>query len=174
MKSPLCRSAAEQLWQYIINMRFEVREESQSLINVRPKSSSPATAKSSNSSRSRLSNDNRSDNSSKALEVTSPQVSQERMGSLRVMDLPRYHSLVEDFVRLADRWMAVGQLMGPANIGGGYLLNLQIPLSASGKKTHSIFASNCIKSVLLMYFYGKIWKIYKNNYNTECGFVLMW
>ena len=25
--------------------------------------------------------------------------------------------------------MAAGQLMGPANIGGGYLLNLQIPLS---------------------------------------------
>ena len=53
------------------------------------------------------------------------------MGSLRVTDLPRYHSLVEDFGRLADRWMAAGQLMGPANVGGGYLLNLQIPLSGS-------------------------------------------
>ena len=51
------------------------------------------------------------------------------MGSLRVTDLPRYHSLVEDFGTLADRWMAAGQLMGPANVGGGYLLNLQIPLS---------------------------------------------
>ena len=51
------------------------------------------------------------------------------MGSLTVMELPRYHSLVEDFGRLADRWMASGQLMGPANVGGGYLLNLQIPLS---------------------------------------------
>ena len=61
----------------------------------------------------------------------SPQVSQERMGSLRVMDLPRYHSLVEDFGRLADRWMAAGQLMGPANVGGEYLLNLQIPLSGN-------------------------------------------
>ena len=51
------------------------------------------------------------------------------MGSLTVTELPRYHSLVEDFGRLADRWMASGQLMGPANVGGGYLLNLQIPLS---------------------------------------------
>ena len=44
-------------------------------------------------------------------------------------DLPRYHSLVEDFGRLADRWMAAGQLRGPVNVGGGYLLDLQIPLS---------------------------------------------
>ena len=53
------------------------------------------------------------------------------MGSLTVMDLPRYHSLVEDFGRFADRWMATGQLTGLANVGGGYLLNLQIPLSGS-------------------------------------------
>ena len=51
------------------------------------------------------------------------------MGSQTVMDLPRYHSLVEDFSRLADRWMAAGQLRGPANAGGGYLLDLTIPLS---------------------------------------------
>ena len=51
------------------------------------------------------------------------------MGSLRVTDLLRYHSLVEDFGRFADHWMASGQLMGLANVGGGYLLNLQIPLS---------------------------------------------
>ena len=51
------------------------------------------------------------------------------MGSLTVTELPRYHSLVEEFGRLADRWMASGQLMGPANVGGGYLLNLHIPLS---------------------------------------------
>ena len=51
------------------------------------------------------------------------------MGPSIVMDLLRYHSLVEDFGRLADRWMAAGQLMGPANAGGGYRLNLQIPLS---------------------------------------------
>ena len=63
--------------------------------------------------------------------TTSPQVSKERMDSLRVMDLPRYHSLVEDFGRLADRWMAAGQLRGPANVGGGYLLNFQIPLSGN-------------------------------------------
>ena len=67
--------------------------------------------------------------SSEALEVTSPQVSQETMGPTTVTDLPRYHSLVEDFGRLADRWMAAGQLRGPANVGGGYLLDLRIPLS---------------------------------------------
>ena len=53
----------------------------------------------------------------------------ETMGPLRVTDLPRYHSLVEDFGQLADHWMAAGQLRGPANVGGGYLLDLQIPLS---------------------------------------------
>ena len=67
--------------------------------------------------------------SNEVSEVMSPQVSQERMGPSTVADLPRYHSLVEDFGRLADRWMAAGPLMGPANAGGGYLLNLQIPLS---------------------------------------------
>ena len=51
------------------------------------------------------------------------------MGSQTVMDLPRYHSLVEDFGRLTDHWMAAGQLRGPANAGGGYLLDLTIPLS---------------------------------------------
>ena len=24
-----------------------------------------------------------------------------------------------------------------------------------------------------MYFYGKLWKIYENNYNIECGFFMM-
>ena len=67
--------------------------------------------------------------SNKVLEVTSPQVSLEMMGPSTVTDLPRYHSLVEDFGRLADHWMAAGQLRGPANVGGGYLLDLQIPLS---------------------------------------------
>ena len=62
-------------------------------------------------------------------EVMSPQVSLETTGPQTVTDLPRYHPLVEDFGRLADRWMAAGQLRGPANIGGGYLLDLQIPLS---------------------------------------------
>ena len=70
-----------------------------------------------------------SDNSDKVLEATSTQVSRERMGSQRVMDLPRYHSLVEDFSQLADCWMAAGQLRGPANAGGRYLLDLTIPLS---------------------------------------------
>ena len=62
--------------------------------------------------------------SNKGLEVMSPQASLETMGPSIVTDLPRYHSLVEDFGQLADRWMAAGQLRGPANIGGGYLLDL--------------------------------------------------
>ena len=76
-----------------------------------------------------MSSDKESVGSNEVSEVTSPQVSQERMGPARVTDLLRYHSLVEDFGRLADRWMAAGQLRGPANVGGGYLLDLQIPLS---------------------------------------------
>ena len=71
----------------------------------------------------------RADDSNEVLEATSPQVSRERMGSQRVTDLLRYHSLVEDFSRLAECWMAAGQLRGPANAGGGYLLDLTIPLS---------------------------------------------
>ena len=59
----------------------------------------------------------------------SPQVSLETIGAQTVTDLPRYHSLIEDFRRLADRWMAAGQPRGPANVGGGYLLDLGIPLS---------------------------------------------
>ena len=76
-----------------------------------------------------MSSDEESVNSNEVLEVTSPQVSLETMGPSTVTDLPRYHSLVDDFGRLADRWMAAGQLRGPANVGGGYLLDLQIPLS---------------------------------------------
>ena len=76
-----------------------------------------------------MSSDEESIGSNKVSEGMSPQVSLETMGSQTVTDLPRYHSLVEDFGRLADRWMAAGQLRGPANIGGGYLLDLQIPLS---------------------------------------------
>ena len=67
--------------------------------------------------------------SNEVSEVMSPQVSLETMSSQTVTDLPRYHPLVEDFGRLADRWMAAGQLRGPANVGGGYLLDLWIPLS---------------------------------------------
>ena len=76
-----------------------------------------------------MSSDKESIGSSKGSEVMSPQVSLETMGPATVTDLPRYHSLVEDFGRLADRWMAAGQLRGPANVGGGYLLDLRIPLS---------------------------------------------
>ena len=39
------------------------------------------------------------------------------------------HHAPQHFGRLADHWMAAGQLRGPANIGGGYLLDLQILLS---------------------------------------------
>ena len=76
-----------------------------------------------------MSSDEGSDGLSKVSEVMSPQVSLETMGPQTVTDLPRYHSLVEDFGRLADRWMAAGQLRGPVNVGGGYLLDLRIPLS---------------------------------------------
>ena len=76
-----------------------------------------------------MSSDEESNDSSEASVVMSPQVSLKTMGPQTVMDLLRYHSLVEDFGRLADRWMAAGQLRGPANVGGGYLLDLRIPLS---------------------------------------------
>ena len=76
-----------------------------------------------------MNSDDKYADSSEVLEAMSPQVSLETMGPQRVTDLPRYHSLVEDFGRLADRWMAAGQLRGPANVGGGYLLDLWIPLS---------------------------------------------
>ena len=76
-----------------------------------------------------MSSEEGSTDSNEVSEVMSPQVSQEMMGPATVTDLLRYHSLVEDFGRLADRWMAAGQLRGPANVGGGYLLDLWIPLS---------------------------------------------
>ena len=76
-----------------------------------------------------MSSDEESVSSNEVLELMRPQVSLETMDPQTVMDLPRYHSLVEDFGQLADRWMAAGQLRGPANIGGGYLLDLRIPLS---------------------------------------------
>ena len=96
-EKPWSRSAAEQPWWYVTSMQCGVGEESQSPINIQPKCTSPATARLSNTSRSPSNEGDESDDSSEALEVMSPQVSQERMGSLRVMDLPRYHSLVEDF-----------------------------------------------------------------------------
>ena len=42
---------------------------------------------------------------------------------------PRYHSLVERINEVANRWRSTGRLMGPANIGDGYVLEVQIPLS---------------------------------------------
>lgn len=49
-------------------------------------------------------------NLTEVLEVTSPAVSLEWMGLVEVRDLPRYHSLVEDFEGFADCWMASGHL----------------------------------------------------------------
>ena len=48
---------------------------------------------------------------------------------MTVEDLPRYHSLLERINEVADRWQSTGCLMGPANIGDGYVLEVQIPLS---------------------------------------------
>ena len=44
-----------------------------------------------------MSSEEESVGSNEVSEVMSPQVSQETMGPQRVTDLPRYHSLVEDF-----------------------------------------------------------------------------
>ena len=59
----------------------------------------------------------------------SPQVRVERMGPAMVEDFPRYHSLVERIDKVTNRWRSTGQLMRPANIGDGYVLEVQIPLS---------------------------------------------
>ena len=67
--------------------------------------------------------------SSEVLEVMSPQVRVERMGPATVEDLPKYHSLVERIDEVANRWRSTGRLMGLANAGDGYILEVQIPLS---------------------------------------------
>ena len=59
----------------------------------------------------------------------SPQVRVERMGPVTVEDLPRYHPIVERIDKVANRWQSTGCLMGPANVGDGYVLEVQIPLS---------------------------------------------
>ena len=59
----------------------------------------------------------------------SPQVRVERMGPATVEDLPRYHSLVERINEVANRWRSTGRLMGPVNVGDGYVLEVHIPLS---------------------------------------------
>ena len=59
----------------------------------------------------------------------SPQVRVERMGPVMVEDLPRYHPIVERINEVANRWQSTGRLMGLANIGDGYVLEVQIPLS---------------------------------------------
>ena len=65
----------------------------------------------------------------KVLEVMSLQVRVERMGPATMEDLPRYHSLVERINEVANRWRSTGRLMGPVNVGNGYVLEVQIPLS---------------------------------------------
>ena len=59
----------------------------------------------------------------------SPQVRVERMGPTIVEDLPRYHPMVERIDEVANCWRSTGHLMGLANIGDGYVLEVQIPLS---------------------------------------------
>ena len=61
--------------------------------------------------------------------VMSPQVRVERMGPAMVEDLPRYHSLVERIDKVTNHWRSTGRLMGLANVGDGYVLEVQIPLS---------------------------------------------
>ena len=51
------------------------------------------------------------------------------MGPATVEDLPRYHPLVERIEDVSNRWRSTGHLMGPANVGDGYVLEVQIPLS---------------------------------------------
>ena len=110
-------------------MLFEEEGQLLSPFALQAENSLPRSARSSPCSNTPVSSDEGSVGSNEVSEVMSPQVSQETMGPSTVTDLPRYHSLVEDFGRLADRWMAAGQLRGPANVGGGYLLDLRIPLS---------------------------------------------
>ena len=59
----------------------------------------------------------------------SPQVRVERMGPATVEELPRYHSLVKRIDEVANHWRSTGRLMGPVNVGDGYVLEVQIPLS---------------------------------------------
>ena len=59
----------------------------------------------------------------------SAQVRVERMGLTIVEDLPRYHPIVERINKVANHWQSTGRLMGPANVGDGYVLEVQIPLS---------------------------------------------
>ena len=51
------------------------------------------------------------------------------MGPTIVEDLPRYHPMVERIDEVANRWQSTGHLMGLANTGDGYVLEVQIPLS---------------------------------------------
>ena len=76
-----------------------------------------------------MTNDEGIVNSSEVLEVMSPQVRVERMGPTMVEDLPGYDSLVERIDEVANRWRSTGRLRGPANVGDGYVLEVQIPLS---------------------------------------------
>ena len=59
----------------------------------------------------------------------SPQVRVERMGPTIVEDLPRYHPIMERLDEVANHWQSTGHLMGLANVGDGYVLEVQIPLS---------------------------------------------
>ena len=117
-------------WSYVAKLASRAMEGGLViLIVVQPACTSPQSARSSPLYRTPLTSDKGVINLSKVLEVMSPQVRVERMGPATVEDLPRYHSLVERIDKVANRWRSTGRLMGPANIGDGYVLEVQIPLS---------------------------------------------
>ena len=51
------------------------------------------------------------------------------MGVTIVEDLPRYHPIMERINEVANCWQSTGRLMGLANVGDGYVLEVQIPPS---------------------------------------------
>ena len=51
------------------------------------------------------------------------------MGPVMVEDLPRYHPIVERINEVASCWRSTGCLVGLVNVGDGYVLEVQIPLS---------------------------------------------
>ena len=115
---------------YVVRAASRVMaEDSVILIIVQPTCSSPQSARLSPLYRTPVTSDEGVVDSSEVLEVMSPQVRVERMGPVTTKDLPRYHSLVERIDEVANRWRSTGCLMGLANIGDGYILEVQIPLS---------------------------------------------
>ena len=84
------------------------------------------------------------------MEVMSPQVRVERMGPATVEDLPRYHALVERIDEVTNCWRSTGRLMGPVNVGDGYILEVQIPLLSRTGIFHVLFALFFLKLMILI------------------------